>query len=101
MQNLTARIVLILGVSIAAFGTSLLLDLLLSPLPPLLQFLIQVPAIVLLIEGGRDYVLANADRLGLTHRDINGAFFFAAPLAALAATSLFTDIRRTIFPRAK
>ncbi len=96
MQNLTARIILILGVSISAFTISLALDLLLSPLPPLLQFLIQVPAIVLLIEEGRTYALANETALGLTHRDINGAFFFAAPLAALAAASLFADVRKVI-----
>lgn len=90
---LTRRIALILAVSISAFAISLALDLLLSPLPPLLQFLIQVPALVLLIEEGRNYALANATTLGVSHRDINGAFFFTAPLSALAATSLFADVR--------
>ena len=96
-----ARITLILAVSISAFAISLILDLLLAPLSPILQFLIQVPALVLLIEEGRKYALANAERIGVSHQDINGAFFFAAPLAALAAPSLFTDLRHAIFPRRK
>lgn len=100
MRQLTARIILILGVSIAAFGISLLLDLLLAPLPPALQFLVQIPALVLLIEECRRYALANADRIGLDTHDINGAFFFAAPLAALGAMSLFSDIRKLVHRRA-
>ena len=96
-----ARITLILAVSISAFAISLILDLLLAPLSPILQFIIQVPILVLLIEEGRNYVLANSATIDISHQDINGAFFFAAPLTALAATSLFADLRRTIFPRAK
>jgi hypothetical protein len=99
--SLTKRIALILAVSISAFTISLILDLLLAPLSPILQFIVQVPTLVLLIEEGRNYALANSDTLGISHRDINGAFFFAAPLTALAARSLFTDIRRTIFSCAK
>ena len=90
--SLTKRIALILVVSIASFAISLALDLLLSPLPPLLQFIIQVPILVILIEEGRLYVLNNEKRIGLGEMEINGAFFFAAPLAAFAAFSLFKDI---------
>lgn len=97
---LTTRIILILGVSIAAFGISLLLDLLLAPLPPILQILIQIPALVLLIEECRRYALANESRLGLQEHDINGAFFFAAPLAAFGAMTLFADMRKLLGRRA-
>lgn len=90
--SLPKRIALILAVSISAFLISLALDLLLSPLPPLLQFIIQVPILVILIEEGRRYALNNEKRLGLGEMEINGAFFFAAPLAAFAAFSLFKDI---------
>jgi hypothetical protein len=101
MRQLTTRIILILGVSIAAFGISLLLDVLLAPLPPILQFLIQVPAIVLLIEESRRYALTHEETLGLDTHDINGAFFLAAPLAAFAALTLFADIRKVIKPHAR
>lgn len=100
MRSLTARIILILSVSIAAFGISLLLDLLLAPLPPILQILIQIPVLVLIIEECRRYTLANADRIGIDNFDINGAFFFTAPLAAFGAMTLFSDIRKLISRRA-
>jgi len=94
--SLTKRIALILVVSISAFVISLLLDLLLAPLPAVIQFLIQVPILVLLIEEGRRYALANEKRLGLGELEINGAFFFAAPLSAFAAFTLFKDINSLV-----
>ena len=94
--SLTRRIALILVVSISAFVISLTLDLLLSPLPPLLQFIVQVPILVILIEEGRRYALSNEKRLGLDELEINGAFFFAAPLSAFAAITLFKDINGVI-----
>jgi hypothetical protein len=89
---LIKRITLILVVSISAFIISFLLDLLLSPLPSILQFIIQVPILVILIEEGRRYALANEKRLGISELEINGAFFLTAPLAAFAAITLFKDI---------
>jgi hypothetical protein len=91
-----ARIVLIIGISIAALLISLTLDLLLSPLPALIQFLVQVPAIVLLMDELRRHLLREAPRYNLTEADVNGAVFFAAPLAAFAAVDLFRDLRRSM-----
>jgi hypothetical protein len=99
LASLSARIALILAVSIGSFGTSLLLDVLLAPLPPVLQFLIQIPILVILIEEGRRLALQHAPRLGLSEMDINGAFFFTAPLAAFAAVTLFADIRKIVYRR--
>jgi hypothetical protein len=96
---LARRIALILAVSISAFVISLVLDLLLAPLPAILQFLIQVPILVILIEEGRRYALNNEKRLGLGEMEINGAFFFAAPLAAFAAFTLFKDINSLVSSR--
>jgi hypothetical protein len=91
-----ARVVLIIGISIAALLISLTLDLLLSPLPALMQFLIQVPAIVLLMDELRRHLLREAPRYNLTEADVNGAVFFAAPLAAFAAVDLFRDLQRSM-----
>jgi hypothetical protein len=86
------RYTLALGISILALLISIALDRLLSPLSPLLQFVIQVPILVLIVDEGRHALI----QAGFPTDDVNGAFFFAAPLAALGATSLFIDIRKTL-----
>jgi hypothetical protein len=91
-----ARIALTIGISIAALLISLVLDLLLSPLPTLIQFLIQVPAIVIVMDEVRRAALQEAPKYGLTAEDVNGTVFFAAPLAAFAAVDLFRDLRRSM-----
>ena len=88
------RIALTLGISIVALLISIVLDILLAPLPPLFQFLIQVPALVIILDEFRRHAIGEAPRYGLTTEDVNGAFFLAAPLAAFGATTLFADIRR-------
>jgi hypothetical protein len=93
---IVARIVLIIGISIAALLISLILDLILSPLPALIQFLVQVPAIVLAMDEIRRTILREASRYDLTETDVNGAVFFASPLAAFAAVDLFRDLRRQL-----
>lgn len=90
-----ARVVLIIGISIAALLISLILDLVLSPLPALIQFLIQIPAIVLTMDELRRVLITEAPRYNLTEMDVNGAIFFAAPLAAFASVDLFRDLRRS------
>jgi hypothetical protein len=89
-----ARAALAIGISIAALLISLLLDTILSPLPPLFQFLIQIPALVLIMDEARRVVIREAGRYDLTEADVNGTFFFAAPMAAFAAVDLFRDLRR-------
>ena len=93
---IVARVALIIGISIAALLISLILDIVLSPLPALMQFLVQVPAIVLLMDELRRHLIREAPRYNLTPDDVNGAVFFAAPLAAFAAVDLFRDLRRSL-----
>ena len=85
------RYILALGISVAALLISIALDRLLAPLPTLLQFIVQVPLLVLIVDEGRRYLIQT---VGLPADDVNGAFFFAAPLAALGAASLFLEIRQ-------
>jgi hypothetical protein len=92
---LIARVVLALTISIAALLVSLLLDTLLAPLPPIAQFLVQVPALVLLMDEFRQYLLRNLPA-GVTAESVDAAFFFAPPLAAITATNLLSDMRLTL-----
>ena len=90
MLTRVAAIIAINGlVMIAAF----ILDRTLRTLPPAAQFVVQIPLLVIAVDEFRHWCLSNATRLGLTERDINAAFFFAAPLAALASASLLADTR--------
>ncbi len=87
------RYALALGISITALLISIALDRVLVSLPTLLQFALQVPFLVLLFDEGRRYLI---ETTGFPADDVNGAFFFAAPLAALGATSLFLEIRQKL-----
>lgn len=87
------RVVLTIVVSIVALLTSVAIDRLLAPLAAVPQFLIQIPILVLIIDEFRRLVLKEASAYGLTADDVNGTFFFAAPLAGFGAISLFRDLR--------
>lgn len=91
-----ARIALILGISIVALLISLTLDALFAPLPGPLQFVVQIPLLVLAMDFIREWISPYAIRQGILNEQVDSAFFFAAPLAALGARSLFADIRRMI-----
>ena len=91
-----ARAALAVGISVAALLISLTLDRLFAPLPAALQFVVQIPLLVLIVDEFRRLVLKHATRFGLTEADVNGTFFFAAPLAAFGAQSLFKDLRRSV-----
>lgn len=93
---LVYRYLLVIVVSITTFLLSLTLDALLRPFSVLLQFFVQVPLLVLIVDEFRRWTLRHAPRFGLEERDVNGAFFFASPLAALGAGDLFRDIRALI-----
>lgn len=84
---------LALGISMGALLISITLDRLFASMSPVLQFIIQIPLLVLIVDEGRRYLIRSS---GMSEEDINGAFFFAAPMAAIGATSLFSDIRKTI-----
>jgi hypothetical protein len=87
------RFLFTIGVSIVALLTSLILDRLLAPLSALPQFLIQIPVLVIVMDEFRRIVLDHASAYGLSIDDVNGTFFFAAPLASFGATSLFRDMK--------
>jgi len=87
------RVALILAISIGILLISIIFDKILAPLPLVAHFLIFIPAIVLIVDEARQYTKENADMYKLRAADVDGAFFFAAPLAALAASSLFTKMR--------
>jgi hypothetical protein len=89
LRRAAAVIAINLVVMIAAFG----LDRAMAPLSLAWQFTVQVPVLVLLVDEFRRWCLRT---LGLTESEVNGAFFFAAPLAALASDSLMTAIRETL-----
>ena len=92
-MTLLLRGFLAVAVSIATLLTALVIDLLLAPLPMVAQFLIQIPILALIMDELRRAVVKYVTRVhGLTEDDIDGTFFFAAPLAALASTHLMGDI---------
>jgi len=82
-----AKYVLIVGVSATILVLSLTLDLLFSPLLPVVKFLIQIPVLVILVEYFRSSTIQH-----MSEQDVGAAFFFAAPLATFGATRLFADI---------
>ena len=91
---LPLRIALILGISISTLLISLMLDAALSSLPGPLQFVVQVPLLVLAIDSLRSWIAPYAIHAGLINDQVDSSFFFAAPLAALGSRNLFADIRK-------
>jgi hypothetical protein len=89
------RIALAIGISIAALLISTILDSLLAPLPLLLQFIVQVPALVIIMEEIRTWLIHNLP--ALDESAVNSTFFLAAPIAALGARDLFAGLSRLIY----
>lgn len=89
---LLLKAALALGISIVAILISVALDLLLAPLPGVVQIPIQITALVLILDAIRQWL---QDRVPPTV-DLNAMFFLAAPLAAFAATDLFREIKRLL-----
>jgi hypothetical protein len=93
---LVAKVAIIIGISIVTLLIAIALDTVLSPLPLLVQFLIQIPVLVLSIEAVQQftetYILP---KTGLQKQDVDTLFLFVAPLAALGSVSLFAELRRT------
>lgn len=91
---LAAKIILIIGISIVTLLIAIALDTILSPLPLLAQFLIQIPVLVLSIEAVQSFTEANIlPRTDLQKQDVDTLFVFVAPLAALGSVSLFKELR--------
>ncbi len=87
------RYILIILVSLFTLFFSFLLDVLLRPIPPAMRFFIQVPVLVIVMDDMRLMLHDYAEKFRLVKEHVDGAFFFAAPLAALASGSLFKDMR--------
>ena len=91
---IVVRIILAIVISIASLLIALTIDRVLAPLPVIPQFLIQIPLLVLIMDTIRRLAIQHVTQAhGLTEDDVNGVFFFAAPLAALASAHLMGDIR--------
>lgn len=88
-----AHALLALGISIFALLISIVIDALLAPLPFPVQFMLQIPAIVLVLDAFRQWLEVRVPE-GI---DINAVFFLAAPMAAFAAKDLFKDLRRYFY----
>lgn len=93
---IAAHVALILGVSVTVLVLSTILDMVCAPLPAVAQFAVQIPLLVLAVDALRRAALVRATELELSADEINASFFFAAPLAAFGASSLFTDIRQFV-----
>lgn len=90
------RVLLVIGISVAALLISITLDFLCASLPTFLQFMIQIPVLVLSLEEARRWILAHIHIIDqtLTIDDINSSFFFAAPIAAFGSMRLFQSLER-------
>lgn len=89
------RVTIAIGISIAALLISFALDLFLAPLPLPLQFIVQVPALVILMDELRLWLVRHLPTI--RESTINGTFFLAAPIAAFGARNLFNDVGRFIY----
>ena len=61
-------------------------------LPLHLQFVVQVPIIILMVDALRNYVLATST-FGLSDSEINACFFMASPMVSIGSVSLYTGIK--------
>jgi hypothetical protein len=94
------RILLAIVVSVASFGIAVVIDMMFAPVPLVGRFLFQIPLLIILIDESRRWLLANINTFGnkLSVQDINGCFFFAAPLAAFGSLTLFKAFEQ-LLPR--
>jgi hypothetical protein len=90
---LAKRYLSILAINLLVLIFAFILDSILEPLSPAAQLFVQVPLLVLAVDEFRRWTLTQSTWVGLSKADINGAFFFASPLAALGSDTLLNDIR--------
>lgn len=90
------RFLLAIVISIGSLLISILVDMLFSPLPVALQFLFQIPVLVVVVDEARRILLENIRFMEgrLTDGEINSCFFFAAPMAAFGSVTLFRELGR-------
>lgn len=93
---LVYRFLLAIGISIGTLLISIILDALFAPFPIAIQFILQIPLLVILIDEWRRWLLAKKEQY-LSKEDIDGCFFFAAPMAAFGSFTLFKSLERLRF----
>lgn len=64
-------------------------------LPFHLQFVVQVPIIILMIDWLRNSVLSTS-AFGLSDSEVNACFFMASPMVSIGSESLYDGIRALI-----
>jgi len=94
-KMLVYRFLLVIGISLATLLISITLDVAFASLPIAMQFLLQIPILVLILEEGRRWMVRTLDTT-LTIDDINGCFFCAAPIAAFGSMRLFQGLERIL-----
>jgi len=87
------RFLLAIVISIGSLLIAVIVDMLFSPFPTVLQFILQIPVLVIVIDESRRLLLSNMGD-SLTEGEINSCFFFAAPMAAFGSLSLFRELEK-------
>jgi hypothetical protein len=89
------RPLLIIGISSVTLLISMIIDTICSVLTyPIVKFLVQVPITVMIVNMLRDITIhLTATHFHFTETDIDGMFFFTAPLAALGSPLLFASTK--------
>jgi hypothetical protein len=88
------RVILAVSLSFVTLIIAFLLDNFFVLFPYHLQFILEIPTIIIIIDSIRLYFLENAYYFNLSEADINGCFFFVAPMVSIGASSLFSELRR-------
>jgi len=88
---LVYRFLLAIVISVVTLLISTVIDIIFAPLP--FAFLLQIPVLVILMDEGRRWLNALLDKT-LSKEDIDGCFFFAAPIAAVGSFSLFKSLEK-------
>jgi hypothetical protein len=88
---LYAKVLLSIVVSVIVLVIAVVVDKLCKDLPIHLQFLVQVPIIILVVDALRNYVLDSS--LELSDAEINACFFMASPMVSIGSVSLYSGIK--------
>jgi hypothetical protein len=88
---LYAKVLLSIVVSAIVLVIAVVVDKLCMPLPIHLQFLVQVPIIILVVDALRNYALGSS--LDLADSEINACFFMASPMVSIGSVSLYSGIK--------
>lgn len=88
---LYAKVLLSVVVSAVVLVIAVVVDKLCKGLPIHLQFVVQVPIIILVVDALRNYVLDSP--IELSDSEINACFFMASPMVSIGSISLYSGIK--------